>query len=142
LTFDLDAAQEVAPNALDRQIIKRAALILSTQKVWNRNDNRVCPEAAGDWSIYCAMEKASIEVTGGFDHRRPALELVRVIVDDRTAGRPYHHRLMDYNNDPRTNFSDVQSLFSEALTRMEDKDWLRKHGFAVESVSKERHGAY
>jgi hypothetical protein len=57
-------------------------------------------------------------VTGGFHHRRPALELVRQIVDERSEGRNYHHRLMDYNNDPSTRLEDVQSLFAEALARM------------------------
>jgi hypothetical protein len=65
------------------------------------------------------MEKAAIDVTGGFNHRRPALESVRVIVEERTATRNYHHRLMDYNNDPTTRLDDVQSLFKEALIRME-----------------------
>jgi hypothetical protein len=32
--------------------------------------------------------------------------------------RNYHHRLMDYNNDPTTHLSDIQSLFNEALKRM------------------------
>jgi len=59
------------------------------------------------------MEKATIEVTGGFSHRRPALEVVREIIDERTATRNYHHRLMDYNNDRTTHLSDVQSFFKK-----------------------------
>jgi len=116
--FDLDPSQEIRPNALDAAIIRRAAEILSSDAVWNRADNRKCPPAATTWSIYCAMEKATIEVTGGFHHRRPALEAVREIVEKRSAGRGYHHRLMDYNNDPTTHLSDVQSLFREALQRI------------------------
>lgn len=116
-SFDLDASHEVNPNALDEEIVRKAAAILSTAKVWNRADNRKCPASATTWSIYCAMEKATIEVTGGFHHRRPALEAVRKVAEERSAGRNYHHRLMDYNNDPTTHLSDVQSLFKDALTR-------------------------
>lgn len=116
--FDLDSSREVPPNAVDAAIIRRAAGILSSDAVWNRADNRECPATATTWSIYCAMEKATIEVTGGFHHRRPALEAVREIVEKRSAGRGYHHRLMDYNNDPTTHLSDVQSLFREALQRI------------------------
>ena len=119
LSFDLDASVEVKPNALDTDIVRRAAAILSSDSVWNRADNRKCPPDATTWSIYCAMEKATIEVTGGFHHRRPALEAVRAVVDRRSAGRNYHHRLRDYNNDPSTHLSDVQSLFREALQRTE-----------------------
>jgi hypothetical protein len=116
--FDLDPSQEVRPNALDAAIIRRAAAILSTDAVWNRADDRKCAKTATTWSIYCAMEKATIEITGGFNHRRPALEAVREIVDQRSAGRAYHHRLMDYNNDRTTRLSDVQGLFREALRGM------------------------
>ena len=116
--FDLDASHEVNPNALDEEIIGKAADILSSTEAWNRADNRKCPADATTWSIYCAMEKATIAVTGGFHHRRPALEAVRQIVDERSTGRNYHHRLMDYNNDPTTRLGDVQSLFHDALTRM------------------------
>jgi hypothetical protein len=129
LDFDLDTAHEVAPDALDRSIVRRAAAILSTTAVWNRADNRECPNDARAWSIYCAMAKATVEITGAFQHRRPALEVVREIVDERAATRNYQHRLMDYNNDPTTRLSDVQGLFTEALARMNDATWLRTHGF-------------
>jgi hypothetical protein len=68
------------------------------------------------------MEKATIEVSGAFHHRRPALEVVRRIVDERTRGRPYEHRLMDYNNDPTTRLSDVRSLFEQAMRRIEAEE--------------------
>jgi hypothetical protein len=119
LSFDLDASHEVSPNALDQKIVREAAEILSREGAWNRTDNRQCPASATTYSIYCAMEKAAIDVTGGFNHRRPALESVRLIVEERTATRSYHHRLMDCNNDPTTRLGDVQSLFKEALIRME-----------------------
>jgi len=118
LEFHIDPKHELAPNALDREILQRADAILSSDAVWNRADNRRCPATATTWSIYCAAEKATIEVTGGFHHRRPALELVRDIIEKRSEGRPYHHRLMDYNNDPATKLADAHSLFSEALARV------------------------
>jgi hypothetical protein len=122
LAFDLDASsesREITPNSLDQKIVQEAARLLSTPAVWNRADNRKCPASATTWSIYCAMIKASITVTGGSHHRRPAMETVRAIVDKRTATRDYHHRLMEYNNDPTTTLNDVQSLFSEALAQMQ-----------------------
>lgn len=118
LRFQIDASHEVPPNDLDRQIVQRAAAILSTESVWNRADNRKCAATDTTWSIYCAVQRATVEVTGAFHHRRPALELVRQIVDERSVGRNYNHRLMDYNNDPSTRLEDVRSLFAEALTRI------------------------
>ncbi|HXT18350.1 MAG TPA: hypothetical protein VN706_22150 [Gemmatimonadaceae bacterium] len=118
ITFRMDTTKEIAPNAVDRQILVRAMKILSSDSVWNRADDRTCPAHATKWSIYCAVEQAEIDVAGGYHHRRPAGELVREIVDERTKSRNYHHRMMDYNNDPTTTLADVQSLFAEAIARI------------------------
>jgi hypothetical protein len=119
MRFQVDTSQEVQSSELDRDIIKRAATILSSDSVWNHGaDDRNCGPASTRWSIYCAMERATAEVTGGFHHRRPALQLVRRIVEERTVGRKYRHRLMDYNNDPSTRFEDVASIFAEAIARI------------------------
>jgi hypothetical protein len=118
LQFQLDTAQEVPANSLDREILQHAAAIFTSDSVWNRADNRKCAPAATTWSIYCAEERASIDVAGGFHHRRPAMELVRQIVDERSKGKSYSHRLMDYNNDPSTRLEDVRSLFAEAIARI------------------------
>ena len=116
--FQFDGRHEVPPNALDKEILERASTVITSDAVWNRADNRECPAAATTWSIYCAVARAMIEVTGGFNHRRPAGELVRQVVEERSAGRNYSHRMMDYNNDPRTLIADVRSLFAEAITRI------------------------
>jgi hypothetical protein len=111
-------SEHFAGNALDQKIVQKAGAILATEAVWNRTDNRECPASATTWSIYCALEKATFDVTGGFHHRRPALEIAREIVDERAAKRNYHHRLMEYNNDPTTHLANVQGLFKEALNRI------------------------
>ena len=116
--FQIETAQQVPPNGLDRELLQHAAAIITADSVWNRADNRKCAPAATTWSIYCAEERASIDVTGGFHHRRPALELVRQIVDERSQGKKYPHRLMGYNNDPSTRLEDVRSLFAEAIARI------------------------
>jgi hypothetical protein len=116
--FQFDGKNEVPPNALDKEILERASTVITSESVWNRADNRKCPADATTWSIYCAVERAMIEVTGGFNHRRPAGQLVREIVDERSANRNYSHRMMDYNNDPRTVLADVRSLFAEAIARI------------------------
>jgi hypothetical protein len=140
IAFELDGHHEVLPNALDAQVIRRAAEILSSSAVWNRADNRRCAPDATKWSIYCAGVQAVEEVTGGtggghgIDHRRPALEVIRRVVDDRSKGHKYDHDLMGYNNDPTTTFADVQSLFSEALQRVSDSTWLAAHGFSAKQI--------
>jgi hypothetical protein len=116
--FQFDGKHEVPPNVLDKEILEHASTVIISGAVWNRADDRECRADATAWSIYCAVERAMIEVTGGFNHRRPAGQLVRQVVDERSANRNYSHRMMDYNNDPRTVMADVRSLFAEAMARI------------------------
>ena len=118
IRFQLAGKQELPPNAVDREILEHAATIITSDAVWNRADDRKCPATATTWSIYCAVERAQLDVVGAFHHRRPAGELVREIVEARTKDRTYQHRMMDYNNDPTTHLSDVKSLFAEAIARV------------------------
>lgn len=95
----------------DVRIVQRAREVLNSPDKWNRADNRVCPPDARTFSMYCALEKATIEVTGSLKHRGAAMQESRFVIDGIAPNRGYHHRLMDYNNDPTTTFADVQRVF-------------------------------
>ena len=95
----------------DLQIIKRAREILDSPAKWNRADNRECPAEAKTFSLYCALQKATIEVSGKAEHRGAALQEARFVIDEIAADRNYEHRLMNYNNDPTTTFADIQEVF-------------------------------
>jgi hypothetical protein len=94
----------------DIAIVKRAQEILNSPAVWNRNDNRVCPKAAKTFSLYCALKKATDELTANFEHRGAAMQEARFVIEDVAPGRKYEHRLMGYNNDKRTTFGDIQKV--------------------------------
>lgn len=119
LSFELDPTREVEGSGLDRAIVQRAAEILSTDATWDRADDRECEPDPAAWSLFCAMRQATVDVTGAFHHRRPALQVVRVLVDERSVDRDYAHRLQDYNNDPSTRLEDVHELLREAVRRLE-----------------------
>jgi hypothetical protein len=106
---DSDARPPV--TEADLKIVKRAREILDSTSKWNRADNRVCPKTAKTFSLYCALQVATNEVTGKTDHRGAALQETRFVVDEIIVGRNYAHRLMDYNNDPTTTFNDIQEVF-------------------------------
>lgn len=94
----------------DVKIVQRARKILDSPSKWNRADTRVCPAEAKSFSIYCALQKATVEVTGNFEHRGAAMQEARFVIEEIAPNRDYQHRLMDYNNDPRTTFADVQKV--------------------------------
>jgi hypothetical protein len=94
----------------DLQIVKRAQELLSSESKWNRADTRNCPSLAKALSLYCALQKATLEVKGKEDHRGAALQEVRFVIDEIAVDRNYQHRLMNYNNDPKTTYADIQEV--------------------------------
>ena len=115
----------------DVRILVRAQQILDSPAKWNRNDNHNCPAEEKQFSLYCAVEKATDEVTGQFAHREAAMQEARFVVDEIAANRPnYHHRLMDYNNDPTTTFADIQRVLKTAEANVEKKLAAQKAGAA------------
>jgi len=102
----------------DLRILQRANQILASNTVWNRHDTRTCNPADKTWSLFCALEKASLEVLGEYRHRDVALQEVRFAVEDATKGKEFEHRLMDYNNLPSTTFADIKRILKVATDRV------------------------
>lgn len=106
----------------DIQIVQKARQILDSPEKWNRADNRICPDTETKFSLYCALEEATYEVTQDFAHRGAAMQEARFVIDDDLApNNHYHHRLMDYNNDPHTTFADAQRFFDFLQARIEGR---------------------
>jgi hypothetical protein len=115
-----DANPPVSQN--DICIVRLARDILNSPAKWNRADNRQCPANKSTYSLYCALEQATQEISKKFEHRGAAMQQARFVIDDDLAkGNHYHHRLMDYNNDPKTTFSDVQRFFALLEQRIQKR---------------------
>jgi hypothetical protein len=102
----------------DLRILQRADRILSSPAVWNRHDTRTCTPADRTWSLFCALEKASLEIMGEYRHREVALQEVRFAIVDATRGMRFEHRLMDYNNLASTRFEDIKAVLKVATDRV------------------------
>ena len=113
--------REQPVSAQDLAIIDEADAILAEEADWNRHDTRECPPGATSFSLFCALQKASTDVLGVYDHRRAALQEVRFEVEDATKGREFEHRLMDYHNLPETRFSDIKRLLAAARARVAER---------------------
>lgn len=100
----------------DLSIIQKADSILSDTSVWNRQDDRICGDdvTTGKYSLYCALVKASIDISGEYLHRRTAMQETRVVIGQDFRSRFTQHRLMDFNNNPQTSFEDVKSVLKKA----------------------------
>jgi len=105
---------------MDLRIARRAMEILDSPAKWNRADTRVCRikqcksgclTKAKTFSLYCALEKATDELTNEFQHRGAVMQAARFVVDEVATNRQdFQHRLQGYSNDPSTTFADIQRV--------------------------------
>jgi len=121
-TADLERRDQPVTQE-DVQILARAEALLADESMWNRTDDRVCDddEATGKRSLFCALQRACIDVLGSYDHRRVALQEVRFAVEDATRGRDFEHRLMEFNNLPETQLVDIRKVLQVAEERVRSR---------------------
>ena len=104
-------------DSKDLKILIRADSILSDSTKWNKNDDRECEDdlTKDEYSLFCALFKASIDVIGEYVHRRPAMQIVRFTIEKHGIDRVKQHRLMDWNNHPETTFAEVKKVLQESI---------------------------
>jgi hypothetical protein len=119
LRLTIAANNQLPPTQDDIRIIERAKARLANEKLWNRQDNRTCPENPEKWSLFCALQQATREISGGVHYRQPALQMVREVLNEVGGNRLGNHRLMDYNNHPDTTLAEVHGLLNTAQARLE-----------------------
>ena len=116
-----DQGQGLSPTAADLAILERAARFLASEAAWNRSDERIWDDDAetGSWSLFCALYQASLDETGHYLHRRPVMEAVRRAIFESARDRVFAHQLRDYNNHPRTSFTELHQLLQRARASLE-----------------------
>jgi hypothetical protein len=121
LALTIAANNQLPPTQDDIRIIQRAKAMLSDDKSWNRQDNRTCPANPQSWSLFCALEQATQEISGGVHYRQPALQVAREVLNEVGGSRLGKHRLMDYNNHPDTTLAEIHALLDTAQARLEKR---------------------
>jgi hypothetical protein len=106
----------------DLHVISRAREILNSPEKWNHTDTAQCAPDATTFSLFCALQKASTEVTGSFDNRGAAVQEVRFTIDDFVGNaKQYNSRLTDFNNDSATTFENIQAVLQTTEMSLTEK---------------------
>jgi hypothetical protein len=114
LVLAWDEGYEAPPSQTDLDILDAARAVLSGEEVWDRADDRNCENDQSLVSLYCALARATAEHMGRYQHRQPAMQAVRRVIRAEWPERVVDHRLMNFNNDPRTTLSEVAHLIDLA----------------------------
>lgn len=113
-------SRNIEVTSVDLSILKRADELLSEEIRWEKNSMRAC-RVSGKLNLYCALERASIEVMGKHVHRQPALQEVRFVIDDNFEDRWASHRLADFNAHRETTFGDIKFVLNKAIFIVKSK---------------------
>jgi hypothetical protein len=114
LTRNLSAGGAwLAVSDADFRILARARQILSGPSVWNHHGERLCEDdrKENSWSLSCALEQASLDVTGTSMGFRPAGMDVR-------AGTGV---LKAFNNAESRTYADIVRKLDEAEKRLQER---------------------
>jgi hypothetical protein len=106
-------------NEHDVPILERTLALLEDEAAWSKEDDRSCDPAAVRLSLYCALQEASVEITGEFHHRAAALQAVRHAIDAVRPGNGYAHRLQDFNNAPDVTLETVHTVLHSAIAELQ-----------------------
>jgi len=118
LFLSIAADKQLPPTEDDIRILERARALLSDERHWNKQDDRTCRPNPERWSLFCALMRATEEVSGGVHYRQPALQAAREVLNEVGGNRLGKHRLMDYNNHPATTLEEVHQLLRTAQSRL------------------------
>jgi len=108
-----------APEETDRLVLVRTTELLADEARWDRSEERDCELDATTLTLYCALRQASFDVYGGFRHRRPALQVVRVMIEQHRPEADYAHRLGGFNADPDVSHEDLNQLLQASIEEID-----------------------
>lgn len=121
LSLTINASKQLPPTQDDVKIIQRALALIPNPEAWNKQDNRQCPQGQTKVSLFCALQIATTEISGGVHYRQPALQAVREMLNEVGADRVKLHRIMDYNNHPDTTLQEIHTLLKRSQGWIENR---------------------
>ncbi len=139
--FTPDLGIDVRPTGEDIEIVERALALLAGPDDWNPSGARVCDDdgTAEGLSLFCALYVASLETTGEYVHRRPAMQAVRytIVMNRLLENQPLRpgtrtiHPLQDYNNQGGTTHSDILAVLRRSKSRVVRLVWKDRVAMAL-----------
>lgn len=102
----------------DLEILHETRGFLSETSKWSQVEETQCDLEAEALTLFCALQKASFDVSDDFLLRRPALEEVRYAIDELSE-TSLDRRLIDFNNLETTDLSDIYKVIDMALVRIQ-----------------------
>ncbi|MDJ0655093.1 MAG: hypothetical protein QNJ40_13105 [Xanthomonadales bacterium] len=121
-TYLIKANSPQPQTPADVQILKRTLSLLSLEENWLPGDDRDCARQQKQRSVYCALVKASTEVSGEFRVRSASVRKLLWAIGQVKPDSGYRVPLRDFSNDPTVGLEQVHQALNTAIEALE-KDW-------------------
>jgi len=110
--FTIDHDPDVPVTRSDLRIVSKVKELLQDEDHWHKDDDRDCDDdiQSGKYSLFCALQIASLEVNGEYNHRSAIMQKVRHTIAAMYPDKTWEHRLRDFNNMPETSFTVLNEL--------------------------------
>lgn len=116
----LSERRDVEVSQTDLRVILSARKMISSNELWSRHDKQEC-DNRDQYSLFCALHRAQLDLTGRYVHRLPANQHVRFAIDDLYSSRWSIHRLTDFNAHGETAHKDVLHILDMAAQAIQNK---------------------
>lgn len=119
ISFGINLQPTPPVKKTDLRVIRKVKALLKDEASWHKEDDRDCSADIDNkrYSLFCALQIASIEVEGAYNHRSALLQKVRFCINDLYPEKVFAHRLRDFNNMPETTYTKLMSF----LDRVENE---------------------
>jgi len=105
-------------SPVDLEILDATRAFFADESKWTRGEETQCDVEAPSLTLFCALQKSSLEIIKDFQLRRPALEEVRYAIDS-ISEIALDQRLIDFNNLETTDINDIYYVLDKARARIE-----------------------
>ena len=103
--------------AQNLEVIQFADSLLIDSSKWHQEDDRFCQDdkERNQWSLYCVLYEASIQINGKYKHRGKVMRSIRKAIKQATPKQRFKHPIRDYNNLQTTKFKDIKEMLRQAI---------------------------
>ena len=74
-----------------------------------------------NYSLFCALYTASVEVEGAYNHRSAVMQRIRKTIVEIYPKKELEHRLRDFNNLPETDHKVLMDLLTQVRNQVNEK---------------------
>jgi len=110
-----NADHHLAFDTSDLKILEKTDALLSDSSKWNKNTNQECDVADNKYSLFCALNLASVETLGEYSSSRPSIKIVELKIKKYENRRVVRFGIIDWNDHPDTTFEELKQVLKEAI---------------------------